>query len=327
MIEYRAFRNPDPPALCEIWRTHPPVRALYQPMTSPVFEDTVLAKPFFDREGLIVAIDEQRPIGFVHAGFGPNAAGTDLDYTAGATCMLMVSPRDLRMAIAEQLLKRSEEYLYNRGARLLYGGAIASIAPFYSGLYGGAALPGILESDSQMIDLYRGAGYMERSRRLILQRSLVGFRPVIDRQQIQYRRLYQVEPCEDPLACTWWEACTEGQTERFAYSALPRSGGEVCGTAIFWDVEPLASSWGVHARGLTRLDIAPGPEREGLAIFLIGEALRLEALRGVTLIEAQIPADDESMRLILVEKLGFQVVEQGLELRKELNRPLCTVVR
>ena len=68
-----------------------------------------------------------------------------------------------------------------------------------------------------------------------------------------------------------------------------------------------------------------GPEREGLAVFLVGEALRLAALDGVTLVEAQIPAVDESSRLIFVGKLGFQVVEQALELRKEVDRPATPI--
>ncbi|MHB9081050.1 MAG: hypothetical protein ACYC3X_26555 [Pirellulaceae bacterium] len=321
MIEYRPFRNLDPPALCEIWRNHPPIRALFQPMTPAVLEDTVLSKPFFDREGLIVATDNQRPVGFVHAGFGPNAVGSALDPSIGATCMLMVSHHDQRADIVNELLRHSEAYLRERGARSLCGGGTTDLAPFYAGLYGGCSVPGILESDLEMISLFRGAAYVERSRCLILQRSLVGFRPVVDRQQIQYRRLYEVEPLEDPLPRTWWEACTEGQTDRFAFVARPRNGGEACATVVLWNMEPLASSWGVHARGLTHLDVAPNPEREGLAIFLIGEALRLAALDGVTLIEAQIPAVDESMRLILVGKLGFQLVEQALELRKELSSP------
>ena len=325
MIEYRPFRNLDPPALCEIWRNHPPVRALFQPMTSAVLEDTVLSKPYFDREGLIVATQEQRPVGFVHAGFGPNAAGTALDHAIGATCMLMVSHRDQRAVIAEQLLKRSEEYLLHHGAQSLCGGGTANVAPFYTGLYGGCSVPGILESDHQMVDLYRRAGYTERSRRLILHRSLVGFRPVVDRQQIQHRRLYEVEPLEDPAPRTWWEACSEGQTDRFAYVARLRNGGEVSATAVFWNMEPLASSWGVHARGLTHLDVASDLEREGLAVFLVGEALRQAALEGITLVETQIPALDESLRLIFVGKLGFQVVEQALELRKEVDRPATPI--
>ena len=89
-------------------------------------------------------------------------------------------------------------------------------------------------------------------------------------------------------------------------------------TAVFWDMEPLASSWGVHARGLMQLDLPSGPEREALAIFVLGETLRLLVLDGVTLVEVHVGASDEPM-LQLFGKLGFQVIEQAFELRKDAN--------
>ena len=318
MIDYRPFRNTDPPALCEIWRNHPPVRALFQPLTPSVLEDVVLSKPFFDRAGLIVATDEHRPVGFVHAGFGADQSGSTLDRSVGATCMLMVAHHQRRTQIAEGLLERSEAYLRERGAATIFGGGSARVAPFYAGLYGGCSVPGILENDRQMVDLYRSMGYKETARRVILQRAVVGFRPVMDRQQIQLRRTLVVEPTADPPARTWWEACTEGQTDRYAYVARPRSGGEVVALAVYWDMEPLASSWGVHARGLTRLDLPfdSDPEREALAFLVLGETLRLLLLDGVTLVEVHVPMSDEPMRQSF-GRLGFQSIEQALELRKE----------
>ena len=84
MIDYRPFRNTDPPALCEIWRSHAPLRAFFQPLTPPMLETTVLSRPFFDREGLIVAVEDGEPIGFVHAGFGRDQEGNSLDTSIGA---------------------------------------------------------------------------------------------------------------------------------------------------------------------------------------------------------------------------------------------------
>ena len=319
MIEYRPFRNTDPPALCEIWRNQPPLRALFQPMTTVVFEDTVLSKPFFDRAGLIVATENQRPVGFVHAGFGPTADGKQLDPAFGATCMLMVAHHPERMAIAENLLQRSEAYLAAHGTRSCYGGGMACIAPFYNGLYGGCSVPGIVESAVQVVSLYRSAGYAEQERRLILQRSLAGFRPSVDRQQIQYRRGHDIEVQADPPSGSWWEACVTAHMDRTAYLMRPRSGGAALGTAVFWNMEPLASSWGVHARGLWQLDIPVGPEQEALAVFILGESLRLAGQEGVTLIEAQVSATDASMKQVLTGKLGFQVIEEAIVFRKELD--------
>ena len=59
-------------------------------MTSQVLESTVLSKPYFEREGLIVATEDDQVIGFVHAGFGPDANGARLDTSIGATSMLRV---------------------------------------------------------------------------------------------------------------------------------------------------------------------------------------------------------------------------------------------
>jgi len=317
MIDYRPFRNTDPPAICEIWRHHPPLRALFQPLTPSVFENTVLSKPFFDRAGLIIATDQRRPVGFVHAGFGADRSGSTLDRTVGATCMLMVAHHEQRMQIAQRLLERSEAYLRERGATTISGGGSPCVAPFYVGLYGGCTVPGILENDRQMVDLYHSMGYVETARRLILQRPVVGFRPLMDRQQIQLRRSLVVEPAADPPARTWWEACTEGQADRYVYHARPRNGGEIVAMAVYWDMEPLASSWGVHARGLTQLDLRfdSDPEREALAVLLLGETLRLLLLDGVTLVEVHVPATD-LLTGQLYSKLGFQCIEQALELRK-----------
>lgn len=319
MIEYRPFRNTDPPALCEIWRNQPPLRARFQPMTTVVLEDMALSKPFFERSGLIVAAEGERPVGFVHAGFGPTADGLQLDPAFGATCMLMVAHHPQRTVIAEQLLQRSETYLAAHGTRSAYGGGMACVAPFYNGLYGGSSVPGVVESDVQQVSLYRSAGYVEQERRLILQRSLAGFRPAVDRQQIQYRRGHDIEVQADPSARSWWEACVTAHMDRTAYQMRPRNGGAPLGTAVFWNMEPLASSWGVHARGLWQLDIPAGPDQEALALFLLGESLRLAGQEGVTLIEAQVTAGDASLKQVLVGKLGFQVVEEAIVFRKELD--------
>lgn len=319
MIEYRPFRNTDPPALCEIWRNQPPLRARFQPMTTVVFEDIVLSKPFFERAGLIVAAEDQRAVGFVHAGLGPTPDGKQLDSEFGATCMLMVAHHPERTAIAEQLLRLSEAYLATHGTRSCYGGGMACIAPFYNGLYGGCSVPGIVASDTQLVSLYQSAGYVEQGRRLILQRSLAGFRPAVDRQQIQYRRGHDIEVQADPPPRSWWEACVTAHMDLTAYRMRPRNGGAALGTAVFWNMEPLASSWGVHARGLWQLDIPAGPDQDALAVFVLGEALRLAGQEGVTLIEAHVADSDASLKQVLIGKLGFQVLEEAIVFRKDLD--------
>ena len=245
MIDYRPFRNTDPPALCEIWRSHAPLRAFFQPLTPPILETTVLSRPFFDREGLIVAVEDGEPIGFVHAGFGRDQDGSFLDTSIGATCMLLVSNPQQRPQVGRELLARSEQYLQHRGAvDGSIGGGSQLMAPFYLGLYGGTHVPGILATDSAQLELFTAAGYRETGRRSIMQRQIAGFRPVVDRHQIQLKRNSLVESFPDPCSTCWWEACTSGLNDRYCFSAKNRLGDECKATAVFWDIEPLASSWG-----------------------------------------------------------------------------------
>ncbi len=78
---------------------------------------------------------------------------------------------------------------------------------------------------------------------------------------------------------------------------------------------PWLSGWGVHARGLTRLEIPAAADREAITIFLLGEALRLMAADGATLAEIQTAAHEDPLQQVLI-KLGFQEVEQAIELEK-----------
>jgi len=316
LIRYRSFRNQDSPALADIWRRHPPLRGLAQPMSTAIIEAFVFAKPYFDRHGLIVAEAEDRPVGFAHAGFGPNDDGSGVSTELGVTCMVMVAPHVDREPIAAELLARSEDYLRKAGARVLYAGGIRPLCPFYLGLYGGSELPGVLASDTAAQELYRANGYQEIDRCVVLHLGLAGFRPVVDRQQMQVRRRYNIEAVFDPPTTNWWDACTIGQTECTRFDLTSLGGGPPAGMAVFWDMEPIASSWGVHAAGLYQLEVEESARRQGLATHLVGEALRQLHSHGVTLIEVQ-AMQHFSAAIGLYKKLGFQEVDQGVVFRKE----------
>ncbi|MFO7905898.1 MAG: hypothetical protein ACQESR_30735 [Planctomycetota bacterium] len=318
MIEYRSFRNTDPPALCEIWRHQTRPRAYYQRITPAVLERVVLSRPLFDRHGLIVADEDGKPIGFAHAGFARSQDGSGQDSSIGATSMLMVSG-SRREAVLRALLDRSEQYLVNHGVQQLHAGGSLDVAPFYIGLHDGAAAPGVLASDRDMLDTFLEAGYVETGRTSVLKRSLAGFRPVVDRQQIRLKRTMRLECVPDPPVANWWEACTVGLANRFAFTATRREDDTKVATATFWDMEPLASSWCVHARGLIQFQMGLSPERESVALFLIGNALRQMATEGITLVQAHVNAPNDPLQPVF-SRLGFEEVEQTIELMRSAKQ-------
>ncbi len=317
MMQFRSFRNDDPPALAEIWSNQPPLRALLQPLSAYALDRLVMSKPYFDRHGLIVAVEEGKPVGFVHAGFGSSEDGTCIDQSLGVTCILMVASHPQREAIASDLLSHSEQYLTSRGAVTLYGGGVQCIAPFYQGLYGGSALPGVLDGDEVFLSACQQSGYQVIGHRRILQLDLARFRPPSDRIQMQIRRSYRVDTVMDPRSETWWEACNDGQSERIRFVAVPRGESQPGGSMTFWNMEPMASCWGTHATGLIQIQIDAEQNRKAMASFLLSESLKSLAADGATLAEVQIGDDQDELATLLI-KVGFHQTDRGTVLRKQL---------
>ncbi len=315
MIHFRPFLNCDPPALAEIWRSQPPSRAIVQLMTASVLDDLVFSKPFFDRHGLIVAVEGDKPIGFVHAGFGPNAELSGIEHTRGTTALLLVAPHRDHDAIRQELLARGEQYLRDRGATTLFGGATNSLAPFYFGLCGGSQLPGVLVSDAANADLFRQTGYTETEQTRIFRLDLIGFRPPVDRELMQIRRQFQLVKQTDSLPQTWWEACEFAMIERLDFVLLPKGSGPPAAEAKFWDVEPLATSWGVRAMGLLSMELSAESGECALAVHFFAEIFRQFQGLGITLVECQLQSD-EVLAIEVCRKLGFDEIDRGLLFQK-----------
>lgn len=314
MIVVRSFRNEDPPRLAEVWRTADLGPAAMQPVTTAMLEAAVFSKPYFDPRGLLVALDGDRVVGFAHAGFGPAADRTTVDPSVGATLLVAVVPHPAGEAIADRLLAASEDYLRGRGARVLLGGGSGAMRNFYLGLYGGADLPGVLDSSAVLNSTFRRAGYVEQERVAVLRRALAGFRPPVNRQQLAIRRSTQVRVIDEPARRDWWEAATTTGMALRRYE-LWGDGDRILGAASFWDIQPLASHWGVAAAGLLDVEVAGGRRREGLAHYLLADALQDLAREGVAMVETH-AAKTNVAALMLCLKLGFDAVEHGTVFRR-----------
>ena len=311
MIRYRPFQNWDPPALAEIWRSQPPLRGRMQAVTPALLEELVFARPYFDRLGLIVAIDGERHVGFIHAGFGAGDDLSNLDKSLGTTCLLLVSPHERKAEIGAELLEAGQDYLRRNGARQLFGGGAFPVNPFYLGLYGSSELPGVLASDAELTALFRRALYREGERRTLLNRPLTGFRPPIDRRLMQLRRRCEVSPVHNVSPDNWWESCVWMHAEMTRYELRFRDSADALISATFWDIVPLSKSWGVQAVGLMRLDDTPESRSEGMTTFLLSEAFLDLQRHGAALIEAQVPTKDSTL-LEVFKELGLTPYDEGV---------------
>ncbi len=320
MLRYRGFRNTDPPIVAEIWRSRAEDLALVQPVSADLLEQFVFGRLHFDYAGLILALDDDRPVGFAHASFGPDASEQRLSTETGVTCLIVVRPDCDQAAVAAGLLDRCEAYLRERGAKCLYGGGVWPLSPFYSGMCGGCETPGVLESDPSSRQLYTAHGYQPVDQILLFRQDLGSFRPPMDRLQVQCRRRLLVQVMVDVPPRSRWEALTVGEFEATRFELVPRGGGAQVGYALVRAME-----WGRAGRpgrvaGLVELFVAPECRRQGVATYLIGELARSLANQGVTFLEAQARLSYPPL-LQFYRKLGFQQVAEGVVYRKNATPP------
>lgn len=316
MLTYRTFCNADPPVLVALWQSRAGQPGLLQPVCPDLLEQLLFAKLYFDPHGLFFALDDDKPVGFAHAGFGPNADGTWLSTETGVICMVLSQPGCAELDVATGLVERCEEYLRGRGAKTICGGGLYPVAPFYLGLYGGSELPGVLDSDATVRQVFAARGYREVDRATLLRRDLNDFESLIDRRQMQVRRQMIVEVTVDAPTQTWWEASVLGEFDLTRFDLVPRVGGPAIATATFRGMESNGSTSVSRAAGLLSLNVAEPYRRRGLAVFLLSEAFRQFLRQGITQVDVQTCLHDAGA-IELLRKLGFQEVGCGGMWRKE----------
>jgi ribosomal protein S18 acetylase RimI-like enzyme len=310
VIQYRSFRNTDPPGLVEVWNDALTGRGAVRLRHSSPLERFAFSKLYFDPAGLIVAEDAGRIVGFVHAGFGANAGSDALDVQTGVICLLAVSAPCRRRGIGTELLRRAEEYLRSRGAQHLFAGPLAPLNPFYLGLYGGSELPGFLDSDSAAEPFFTHRGYQACRTVRVLQRRLGVPVKVFDARFIGFRQRFEL--CEDSASHlgTWWQYNLFNGAEPRIFSLLDRNTKEYAAWATVWEMEGFSFRWNMPTVGVVDWFVRPEQRRQGIGKFLLAQLIRKAQEELAEGMELQVSSDNEPAYK-LCRGLGFEQVDFG----------------
>jgi ribosomal protein S18 acetylase RimI-like enzyme len=309
VIQYRAFRNADSPALVDLWNACCTGRGAAFLRGSTLLEYFTLSKPYFDPAGLIFALADGKPVGFAHAGFGPDDRGAALDTSAGVVCAVGVLPTHRRQGIGGELLRRCEEYLRSRGAKRLHAGPAAPLNPFTFALYGGARSCGFLASDTLARPFLERHGYRAGPPVAVLQRPLAQPLTVADGRFAAFRQRFDIH-AGPRHGLSWYEEAVLGPIEVHEYRLTERATGRAVARAGLWEMETFSQRWNEHAVGVLEFEVAPERRRQGLGKFLLAQLLRHLNEQFFSLVEAQAPAGDAAANGLL-QGLGFSPVDEG----------------
>ena len=317
MIHYRSFRNADPPSLVKLWNSAVPESSSARPLKVHELDGHAFNSPIFDPEGLIVAERDGQPVGFVHAGFGPDDSDPSrpfrLDREMGAVVMLAVPPGEEDAEIARGLVIAAEHYLRGKGAKVLYGGGALPMNPFYWGLYGGSEAAGVPSSHFQFASALTELGYEPVSTAVHLHFDLQRPDPRDPRAGIHRRQLETVFE-EDPIDLSWWEALALGDFHPLRVGLRSRADGVEVARAFTWDMTWFGRDEGRPRLGVFGVEVHSMHRRKGYARFLFGEIVRHARERGFLTLEVQALADNEPA-MSFYQAVDFEPVEQSTVFR------------
>jgi ribosomal protein S18 acetylase RimI-like enzyme len=315
MVEYRRFRNTDPPHVRRLWHECGLGRGAALQIDADVFESVVFSQPYFDPNGLILAFEGDKPVGYIHAGFRANAEHSTLDTSEGVICAVMVLPGYRRQGIGRELVRQAEAYLRERGAVDLYAGPAHPRDPFYFGIYGGSRPAGFLESDPLAKPFLQSLGYTPIERHLILQRLLGDKGDPIGIRLMALRKSTQLAAPETPRAFPWWWQTRCGRLDSLELTLASKSGKDALARVTVVGLDFYLPRWNMRGIGLMDLHVPEPLRRKGYAQALLVEVCRRVRSELIEVVEAHANERDE-VSVKVFQSAGFQEVDAGVVYRK-----------
>ena len=310
MIAYRHFRNGDPPELLKLWHACGLGRGAAFGITCDALDLLVFSVQYFDKLGLIVALDGPRVVGFVHAGFGSNDNGSGISPQSGVICMIMVHPEYRRQGIGRRLVEEAEIYLRAAGTIQAQAGASPPRDPFYPLLYGGCEAAGFLESDQLAAPFFLALGYEPAGQRFVYHRDLRTSSDPIDFRVMGNRRSIQLQINEKPRTLAPWWVTRLGQLESIRFQEAPKRGGAALAELTCVGLETYSHTWKVRAAGLIDLFVPLDQRRKGYAKTLLLDVCRRLREEQVQVVEMHV-SDTNPAGVGLLQSTGFQKVDTG----------------
>ncbi len=305
----RAYQNTDTQALCRVFNSHYQSVGLPGAVVPLSLELCVLAKPYFESSGLLVAEQAGQLVGFTQLGLEPDSTLTSVNSEAGIMSVLCVAPGDNDFAVGQILIEEAVRSLRESGAKRIRFSPPPPATPYFAGISPGAGMIGCPVADPRTHGWLEASGWTLEQSVVSWELDLNRFQPPVDRMQIQIRRMAHVDRLVDEPVMPWYVASMLGHTEPIGFQLTDRQSRTVTCEVILWTIghellpqpESVAHLWPIAG-------YKPGQEDQ--LVFLISEALRQLRDDRVDVVRTAVPAQDTGLSRIL-SRIGFMETLSG----------------
>lgn len=311
MYHLRPFQNTDLAGIVSVWNRLMSGPNVAVPLSNTEFDLFVLSRPYFNRQDLIVATQEQTGViaGFVHCGFGPEDPQTycrALSHDLGTIAMLC-SPHDPNLE--DQLIQAGVEHLKSSGCRVIYGGGRYPLNPFYWGLYGGSEFSGILDSQPSTLQAFQRNGFRESASSVLFEFDLAKAEPR-HLKNIMLKRECRLQILEDENPEENWSALAVEAFHPLVVQILDKTEKAVIARACLWPMSVYGRIEEVSRIGLVDVNVEDDYRRKGYGRLLITESIKCASELSYDILCVQ--TDSTNLAAIkLYEQSGFVKTESA----------------
>jgi len=317
IVQYRTYHNSDPPRLHQLWHACALGRNAAEGFSCDVFELFACSPPYFDRKGLILALDGQRIVGYVHASFAVNATESNLDKTQGIISALMVHPEYRRRKVGTELVRLAEDYLRTNGALIIEAGGGLNRNGFYCGIYGGLEPSGFCGSSAAWKEFLGSCGYVRGKETFVFRRDLLQSRDPVNAKLLRHRRHLNLVITDRPSKETWWWFVRFGHLDSLRFELQEKTNLEVVASGQIIGMDLFIPKWGVRSVGIREIFVPESQRRHGYAQALVLEICRRLRGESVQLVEAHVDSENKAA-IDLFTSAKFELNDRLLTFVKKL---------
>ncbi len=317
-LRVRNFLNTDLLAICDIWNAHHRDQLFGIPINPERMELFVQAKPYFDQAHLMIAVRDERPVGFIQICAIPDGAIENVAPSRfGIAALCTLSDED-EAEIAAMLLASAEAYCVAQGADRCWFRPALPYCSYLVGIGPADSLAGVLSTEAKLCNWLCQAGYKPAIPTTVWELDLLNFQAPADRIQMLVRRRSFVErQLQEPML-PWWQSCVLGHAEVTAFHLTDRVAMRTLQEVVMWSIAPSLRHHPESVMWLWPPSMEYSPEDAPVEIapsdrllFLLAESLRALQSEQVDTVRAITHAESNDLHRVL-NRLGFKAAESGV---------------
>ncbi len=316
-MQYRSYHNSDPPRLHQLWHSCGLGRNAAEGFSCDVYELFACSQPYFDRKGLILALDGDRVVGYVHASFAVNSTESALDPKQGIISAIMVHPGYRRRKIGMELIRLAEQYLQSHGSETIEAGGGLNRNGFYCGIYGGLEPSGFCGSAAAWKEFLGACGYGPGEETFVMRRDLLESRDPVNAKLLRHRRHLNLVITDRPSRESWWWFVRFGHLDSLRFELQEKSNKEVVASGQIIGMDLFIPKWGVRSVGIREIFVPESQRRHGYAQALVLEICRRLRGESVQLVEAHVRSDARAV-IDLFTSAKFELNDRLVTFRKTM---------